>query len=359
MMRAVRFDDFGQLPYAAEVPIPQAPDGGVVVEVRATGLCRSDWHGWAGHDTDITALPHTPGHEFAGVVHAVGAGVERVRVGQRVTFPFALGCGECAVCRGGASHVCPRQWQPGVSGPGSFAEFLALPWADFNVVPLPDSVSFAVAAGLGCRFATAYRAVVDVGQVRAGDRVAVFGCGGVGLATVMMARSRGAEVIAVDVDPGALALAASLGAQTVLAAERDAAERDAAGVVAQHVREVTGEGADVTFDALGSIETARSATQALAIRGRHVQIGLLPPAVVGDRASVPMHTVIARELQVLGSHGMPARDYPRMLADIASGRLAPEKLLGRTISLAEAPAALAAMGGAGAVGGAGITIIEP
>ncbi len=347
-MRTVRFDAFGEMPYLADVPVPQAPAGGVVVQVGATGLCRSDWHGWQGHDPDITALPHTPGHELAGVVHAVGRGVERLSVGQRVTVPFVCGCGDCAVCRSGASHVCPHQWQPGFSGPGSFAEYVALPFADFNVVPLPDEVGFAVAAGLGCRFATAYRGIVDVGRVRPGETVVVFGCGGVGLAAVMVARLLDAEVIAVDVNPAALQLAADLGAGTVL----DATRED----LVDTVREMTGGGADVAVDALGSVATARAAAQSLTIRGRHVQIGLLPPAVVADRATVPMHTVIGRELQILGSHGMPARDYPRMLADIAEGRLAPERLLGRAIGLEEAPAALAAMD---TPAGPGVTIIEP
>lgn len=347
-MRAVRFDAFGELPYVADLPVPDPPPGGIVVRVRATGLCRSDWHGWQGHDPDIADLPHTPGHELAGVVHAVGAGVERLAVGQRVTVPFVCGCGQCAVCRAGASHVCPHQWQPGFDGPGSFADFVALPCADFNVVPLPDPVSFAVAAGLGCRFATAYRGVVDVARVRPGETVAVFGCGGVGLAAVLVARSRGAEVIAADIVPAALELAAELGAGIVL----DAAQEDLAGAV----REASSGGADVAIDALGSIETARAATLSLAIHGRHLQIGLLPPAVVADRATVPMHTVIARELRVLGSHGMPARDYPRMLADIAAGQLAPERLLGRTIGLEDAPAALAAMSGPTRPG---VTIIEP
>lgn len=346
-MRTLQFDEFGELPYVADVPLPQAPDGGVVVEVRATGLCRSDWHSWTGHDPDITCLPHTLGHEFAGVVHAVGAGVEQVAVGQRVTFPFAFGCGECAACRGGASHVCPHQWQPGVNGAGSFAEFVALPWADFNVVVLPDAVSFAVAAGLGCRFATAYRAVVDVGRVQAGESVAVLGCGGVGLSAVMVALSRGAQVIATDIDPAALALAADLGATAMNASQTD---------VPEQIHELTGGGADVAIDALGSVATARTATQTLTLRGRHVQVGLLPPVVVDGRATVPMHTVIARELQVLGSHGMPVTDYPRLLAEIANGRLAPEKLLGRTISLADAPAALAAMDTRPLPG---VTIIEP
>lgn len=352
-MRAVRFAAFGELPTVEEVPDPEPADGGVVIEVGATGLCRSDWHGWAGHDPDIVP-PHTPGHEFAGVVRAVGAGVEKVQVGDRVVVPFVLGCGDCSVCRAGAAQVCPHQRQPGFTDPGSFAELVAVPTADFNVVQLPPEVSFEVAAGLGCRFATAYRGVVDVAQVRAGERVMVVGCGGVGLAAVMIAASLGGEVLAADVSTAALEAAGSVGATHLVDAAR----------IVEGVREVWPEGAHVAVDALGSVATARAATESLGVHGRHLQIGLLPPAVVADRATVPMHTVIARELRVLGSHGMAAADYPRMLADIAAGRLEPERLLGRTISLDEAPAALAAMGERGPAtgvpsGAAGVTIIRP
>lgn len=347
-MRAVRYAAFGDLPLVEEVQDPQPVDGGVVIEVRATGLCRSDWHGWAGHDADITP-PHIPGHEFAGVVRSVGAGVERVRLGDRVVFPFVLGCGECETCLAGAAQVCPHQWQPGFNGPGSFAELVAVPAADFNAVTLPPEVSFEVAAGLGCRFATAYRGVVDVAKVREGERVVVVGCGGVGLAAVMIAASLGAEVLAVDVSSGALEAAASVGATHLV---------DATKVLADEVRRIWADGSDVAVDALGSIATARAATESLGVHGRHLQIGLLPPAVVADRATVPMNLVIARELQVLGSHGMAAADYPRMLADIAAGRLQPERLLGRTISLDEAPAALVAMG-EGTAAAPGVTIIRP
>ncbi|MGD8149576.1 alcohol dehydrogenase catalytic domain-containing protein [Ornithinimicrobium sp. Y1694] len=348
-MRAVRFDAFGQPPYLAEVPVPEPPHGGVVIKVGATGLCRSDWHGWQGHDPDIVTMPHTPGHEFAGTVHAVGEGVERVRVGERVVVPFVCGCGDCGVCRTGSAHVCPHQWQPGFSGPGSFAEYVAVPAADFNVVELPAEVSFDVAAGLGCRFATAYRGIVDVGAVRPGDTVAVFGCGGVGLAAVMVAESRGAHVIAVDVSQGALTLAREVGAAaTINSAEVDPVEA---------IRTDFPDGVNVSVDALGSVTTADAAVRSLRVHGRHVQIGLLAPVSIGDRATVPMHVVIARELQVLGSHGMPAVAYPDLLSDIATGRLDPGRFLARAITLEETPAALAAMGGPGAP--AGITVIRP
>lgn len=352
-MRAVRYDGFGQDPYVARVPLPRPVPGGVVVRVEATGVCRSDWHGWQGHDDDIRDLPHTPGHEFAGVVHEVGEGVERVAVGDRVVVPFVCGCGTCEVCRAGLSQVCPDQWQPGFSGPGSFAEYVAVPWADHNVVPLPEQVDLDVAAGLGCRFATAYRGVVDVARVVDGETVAVLGCGGVGLAAVMIAASRGARVVAVDVSAAALELAASVGATWVVDAS---AGGDAAGDVADRVRALVPGGVDVAVDALGSVATAGAATRCLAVRGRHLQVGLLPPPVVAGRESVPMHTVIARELQVLGSHGMPAADYPRMLDDVVTGRLEPQRFLSRTITLEEAPAALMAMSGDAAPG---VTIVRP
>lgn len=344
----MRFDGFGEQPYVTQVPEPRAEPGGVVIEVAATGVCRSDWHGWQGHDADITTLPHTPGHEFSGVVREVGEGVQRVRVGERVVVPFVCGCGTCEVCRAGQSHVCPHQWQPGFSGPGSFAELVAVPFADHNAVPLPDDVGDDVAAGLGCRFATAYRGVVDVAQVREGEHVAVFGCGGVGLAAVMIATSLGARVVAVDVSAEALELARSVGAVTGVDASSP--------VAVDRVRSATEGGAHVSVDAVGSIATARDAVQSLRVHGRHLQIGLLPPVVVLDRATVPMHTVIARELQVRGSHGMPAHDYPRMLADIAAGRLDPARFLARTISLEEAPNALAGMSRSAVPG---VTIIRP
>jgi D-arabinose 1-dehydrogenase-like Zn-dependent alcohol dehydrogenase len=328
--------------------MPAAARGGAVIRVEAAGLCRSDWHGWQGHDRDISSLPHTPGHEFAGVVHAVGDGVTRVHVGDRVVVPFVCGCGECTWCVSGNAQVCPDQWQPGFHGPGSYAEFAAIPWADFNVVALPDGLPFDVAASLGCRFATAYHGIVDVAAVSTDETVAVFGCGGVGLAAVMIARSRGARVIGIDVNGDALALAAQAGAEiTVDASTGDAAEM---------IRAVVPQGADVTVDALGSMATASSATRSLRIHGRHLQIGLLPPAKIGDHATIPMQTVIGLELSVHGSHGMAAAGYPRLLADIAAGLLDPAQLITRTITLGDTPGALMQMSTGTEPG---ITIIRP
>lgn len=331
-------------PEVREVATPFAPEGGVVVQVKATGVCRSDWHAWAGHD-DI-AWPHVPGHELAGVISEVGAGVERWRIGDRVTVPFVCGCGRCAWCAAGEAQVCPDQEQPGFTHWGSFAEQVALHAADTNLVALPDGVDFATAASLGCRFATAYRALVARARLTKGEWVTVVGAGGVGLSTVMIARALGARVIAVDRNPEALALATELGAEHVLVADR----RD----IGAEVAGLTGGGSHVSVDAVGSEETCADAIHSLRRRGRHVQIGLLPP--VDGHPRVTMARVIGWELDLLGSHGMAAVDYPGMLALIESGALQPQRLVERTIGLDEAAALLPVFDQASV---AGMTIIDP
>ncbi|OXS36501.1 zinc-dependent alcohol dehydrogenase family protein [Streptomyces sp. XY006] len=345
-MRAVVFERYGEEAEVREVADPEPADHGVVVRVEATGLCRSDWHGWQGHDPDIT-LPHVPGHELAGVVEAVGARVGRWRPGDRVTVPFICACGTCPSCAGGDHQVCERQTQPGFTHWGSFAQYVALDHADVNLVALPEEMSFATAASLGCRFATAYRAVVQQGRVAAGEWVAVHGCGGVGLSAVMIAAAAGARVVAVDVSPGALELARGFGAAHCVDA---GAVPDGAAAV----RDLTGGGAHLSLDALGAPATCAASVNGLRRRGRHVQVGLLPSP--DGTTPVPMARAIALELELLGSHGMAAHTYPPMLELVRSAVLRPDLLVTSTIPLAEAPSALAAMGTAR---GAGVTVIEP
>src|SRR5579875_2101097 len=125
--------EFGGPLEVTDVPEPTAPERGAIVEVRATGLCRSDWHAWAGHD-EVARLPHVPGHEFAGVVAEVGPAVNRWRPGDRVTSPFVCGCGTCEWCASGNANVCPHQQQPGFTHWGSFAESVTVHAADVNLV---------------------------------------------------------------------------------------------------------------------------------------------------------------------------------------------------------------------------------
>jgi len=339
-------EEFGGPATVREVPDPVPAAHGVVVRVEATGLCRSDWHAWVGHDRSIE-LPHVPGHELAGTVAEVGPDVRGWQVGDRVTVPFVCACGSCPSCLAGDHQVCDRQTQPGFTGWGSFAELVALDHADVNLVALPDELDAVTAAALGCRFATAFRAVVHQGRVRPGDWVAVHGCGGVGLSAVMVAVAAGARVVAVDVTPAALELAGRFGAAELV----DASAVDAA----RAVRAVTGGGAAVSLDALGSHPTAAASVRSLAKRGRHVQVGLLPPDL--GQPPMPMSRVIAHELEIVGSHGMAAHDYPAMLAMVAAGRLRPDLLVTRRLTLEEGAQALAAMGEPGYP--AGITVLQP
>ncbi|HEY9116926.1 MAG TPA: alcohol dehydrogenase catalytic domain-containing protein, partial [Roseivirga sp.] len=210
-MKAAYFEEFQGKISIANLPDPKPVKGGVILKVEATGLCRSDWHGWMGHDTDIQ-LPHVPGHELAGTIIELGHVVTDFKIGDRVTVPFVGGCGNCEQCASGNQQVCDHQFQPGFTHWGSFAEFVAIHYANTNLVKLPDSISFDTAASLGCRFITSFRAVVHQGKVKPEQWVAVHGCGGVGLSAIMIAKAFGANVIAIDIQESALSLAKKLGA---------------------------------------------------------------------------------------------------------------------------------------------------
>lgn len=332
-MRAAIYEQFRGPVRVCNVSDPRPPDDGVVISVKATGICRSDWHGWMGHDPDIR-VPHVPGHELAGLVAAKGKLVARWNIGDRITVPFVCACGTCQPCRSGNQQVCDHQFQPGFTHWGSFAGYVAIHRADLNLVSLPEELSFATAASLGCRFATSFRAIVDQAKVAEGQWVAVHGCGGVGLAAIMIARACGAQVIAIDISAEKLDFARSAGANITLNAHQHAD-------IPAAVRDNTHGGADVSIDALGSPQTCFNSVACLAKRGKHIQIGLL--LAEQSRPALPMDQVIAKELEILGSHGMQAHRYPAMLEMIRAGKLQPEKLIGRTITLEESASCLTHM----------------
>lgn len=344
-MKAMVYEAFRTRPKIVTVEDPTPSDGGAVIQVAATGLCRSDWHGWMGHDSDIQ-VPHVPGHEFAGRIEAVGRSVVRWKVGDRVTMPFVAGCGTCPECASGNQQVCPDQMQPGFTHWGSFAEYVSVDFADTNLVALPESIDFATAASLGCRFATSFRALVAQGRVAGGEWVAVHGCGGVGLSAVMIAHSLGAGVVVVDIADDKLDFAREIGAV-------EAINATTCEDVVEAVKEVTAGGAHVSIDALGSPETCFNSIACLRPRGRHVQVGLM---LGGDNhPAVPMDQIIAKELELVGSHGMQSHAYDRMLSMIAKGLLEPQKLIGSKITLEDATEALMNMD---SMTGVGITVID-
>jgi alcohol dehydrogenase len=332
-MKAAVYEQFAEPLSIQDVPDPTPPDGGVVIRVKATGLCLSDWHGWMGYDPDVR-IPHVPGHELAGVIEAVGKDVARWSVGDRVTLPFVCGCGTCPQCVSGNHQVCDHQFQPGFTHWGSFAEFVAVDYADVNLVRLPDEMDDVAAASLGCRFVTSFRAVVDQGKVSAGQWVAVHGCGGVGLSAVMIAAAYGANVVAIDITEEKLEFATSIGAVATVNASKTVD-------VVHAIMGLTGGGPHLSIDALGSPVTCFNAIASLRKRGKHVQVGLM----TGDHKhpAVPMDRVIANELEIFGSHGIQAFRYPALLSMIREGKLTPGKLVRKTISLEESLAELIKM----------------
>ena len=321
-MKAAVFEQFQGPLEIRTVPDPIPRSDAAIIAVRACGICRSDWHGWMGHDSDVH-LPHVPGHELAGEIVAVGDNVRNWKPDQRVTVPFCCGCGSCEQCQQGQQQICDCYTQPGFTQWGAFAEFVEIRHADVNLVQLPEQMEFTTAASLGCRFATAFRAVVVQGRAAGGEWMAVHGCGGAGLSAVMIGKALGLRVIAVDIRHDRLDLATKCGAEQTLDGQ--------CVQVADAIQEMTGGGVQISIDALGSRETCRNSILSLRKRGRHIQVGLL----LGNESdpAVPMSAVIGRELELLGSHGMQAHQYHRMLQMIAAGLLTPDQLISDRVSL--------------------------
>jgi len=333
-MKAAIFEAFRDPIKIQNFPDPTPHDDGVVIRVKANGICRSDWHGWMGHDSDVK-LPHVPGHEMAGIVELVGRDVQRWKTGDRVTLPFACGCGRCDQCVSGNQQVCDNYFQPGFTAWGSFAEYVAVRFADVNLVGLPENMDFVEAASLGCRFITSFRAVVVQGRVAPGEWVVVHGCGGIGLSSIMIANAIGAKVIGIDIKDDALMLAKTMGAAVTLNAQSDSH-------LVEAIKQVTRGGAHVSIDALGSNETCLNSVMSLRKRGRHVQIGVM--AADHKETPIPMGYIMFNELELIGSHGMQAHAYEPMLEMITLGKLNPKKMISQTVSLAESLDVLMKMG---------------
>jgi D-arabinose 1-dehydrogenase-like Zn-dependent alcohol dehydrogenase len=338
-MKAAVMEAFGApLKIHAGWKDPECGSRDALLEVEACGICRSDhtiWNGgmeWMGI---VPALPCVMGHEYCGVVVEVGSDVQGFEAGDRVVAPFCQGCGTCEFCRAGHQNVCMSVQLPSMHFSGGYASLTKVANADVNLVPLPESISSEAAAGLGCRFMTAYHGIVDQAGVRPGEWVAVFACGGVGLAAVNIASALGAQVVAVSRSEEKLALARKLGASHTVTAGPDAPAE---------VVELTGGGAHVSVDALGAKETALPALFSLRTRGRHLRLGVSNKKDQGQ-IDIPVDLIAFRELSVIGSFGMQAARYPEMLRMVESGKLTPQDMVGDTVKLEQAGDVLASMSG--------------
>jgi len=340
-MRAGRIAEFEQDLSIETVPDPECPESGVVLEVAACGVCRSDYHGWVGQHPKVTR-GSILGHEYCGTVVEAGSNA-KYKVGDRLIAPFILACGDCPACHTGVSNTCENAIVPGFGAPGAYAELVAVPF-DHNLVHLPEAMSPALAAGLGCRVTTAWHAITDRAQVKAGEWVAIHGSGGIGLATLLLSKMLGAQVVAVDVVDEKLEHAAVHGADaTVNAAKCDAAEA---------IRDLTNGGAQVSVEALGIATTTNASVECLRALGRHVHVGM--PAGDG-MMSVNMRAIYSKQLAFFGTRGMPAWKYPTLLEMIDRGSVDISPMVAREIGLSEASFELRAMKGPTSPGTAVIT----
>lgn len=335
-MRAARMTAYNTPLVIQNIDRPAATEHAAVIRVVGCGVCRSDWHLWVGDWAYRLPVdfPRTPGHEIGGVVEEVGRAVRRYRPGDRVTVPFHNGCGECRWCRQGLINLCEAYASLGFSYDGGYAEHVLVPVADLNLVALPDTVGLEAAAALGCRYMTAWHALVDRARLQLGEWVALFGCGGLGLSVLQIAVAAGARVIAVDLDPVRRAQALEHGAIAAL----DPAD----GPVPEAVMQLTGGGADLSVDALGLQPTCEPALESLRRRGRHLQLGLTGQAERGN-LGLPIDRITKWELSLLGSLGCGLDSYRRLLDQVAAGRLRPEELIERRVPLEEASGLLEGM----------------
>jgi propanol-preferring alcohol dehydrogenase len=332
-MKAAVLTQLGEPLQIQELPGPTPGPNDAVVRVEACGICRSDWHMWRGDWTWAGVnlpLPYVLGHELGGIVEATGAAVQGFHPGDRVTIPFNHGCGHCTNCYGGRSNICLG----GGANFGGFAELALVTDADLNLVHLPPETDALTAAALGCRFMTAYHGLVDRARMRAGEWVAVYGAGGVGLSAVQIASALGARVVAVDINEDKLARARAEGALATVNAT--------AGAPSPAVKEITGGGADISVDALGSSATAIPAVLSLKKGGRHLQIGLTSDDDRG-KIALPVDAMILQELEFITSYGCPVTSYPSLLALVAHRRFDPKRLVSRTVPLAATNEVLRAM----------------
>lgn len=340
-MRAAVVREFSKDLSIETVDDPICPDTGVVLEVAACGVCRSDFHGWVG-DHPKVVNGSILGHEYCGTVVAAGKQAKH-KLGDRLIAPFILGCGDCPACQTGASNTCTHAIVPGFGAAGAYAEFVAVPY-DHNLVHLPETMSPALAAGLGCRVTTAWHALTDRAGVRAGEWVAVHGTGGIGLSALLLAKMLGAQVVVVDIVEEKLIRAKELGAD----ASVNASTQD----VATAIQEITGGGAQVSIEALGIEATTNASVECLAILGRHVHVGM----PTGDgMMNVNMRAIYSKQLAFYGTRGMPSWKYPSLLGMIERGDVDLSPMLDREVALSGASAELRAMKGPTPPGTAVIT----
>lgn len=319
-MRAAVFLGANRPLEVRERPIPSAGSGEIVIRVAACGLCHTDLH-YIDHGVPTFAKPPVVlGHEASGTVFEVGPDVEPWRYGDRVLVPAVLPCGTCEACRRGRENICERGVMLGNHVDGAYAEYLRVPAKD--AIALPADLPLEEACLIADAVSTPYHAVVNRGEIKPGERVAVFGCGGVGINVVQIAAAVGADVWAIDTRPERLEFAKRFGAAHAI----DAGECDAA----KEVRRQSAGGVDAAFEAIGNPETIANALGTLRRGGRLIVVGYS-----AERVELPAGKIMFSELEIRGSLGCRPVDYPRIVEMARIGRIRVEPLVTQRVPLAD------------------------
>ncbi len=317
-MKAVRLVEPGRPLEARDVPVPVPGANDVLVRVKAAGICHSDVHYRAGKSR-VHPLPMTLGHEVAGVVEQVGGEVKRLKAGDRVCVHYLATCGDCTYCNQGSEQFCDSGAMIGKYRDGGFAEYILMPAR--SVFPLPAEIPFEQGAVMMCSSATSLHAL-NKGRLKAGESVAIFGMGGLGVSAVQLARVFGArEVFAVDIKPAKLEFARRLGATPIDAANTDP--------VAEIKRLTGGRGVDVALELIGLPQTMQQAVKSLAIKGRALLVGITEKSF----EIAPYGDVLNKEAEIIGVSDHLASELPQLIEWVRSGRLDLSSVITQTVPL--------------------------
>lgn len=320
-MKATVLVESGKMLQYTDMPMPEPGPGELLIKVAACGVCHTDLHYIEHGVATFKEPPLILGHETSGTVAGVGPGVTGFSTGTRVLVPAVVTCGKCRLCRIGKENICEQMLMFGNHVHGSYAEYMVAPAKDVFV--LPESIPLEEGAVIADAISTPFHAVRNRGNVRAGDVVVVYGCGGVGINAIQVAAASGAHVIAVDISEKKLAWAKEFGASACVNAAVETK-------VPKAIKKLTGGGADVVFEAIGRPETIESAFECVRAGGRLVVIGYTDQPV-----SLSAAKIMFREVEVVGSLGCRLVDYPLILQMCAEGKLKVKALVTHKFPLKE------------------------
>ncbi len=328
-MKAAVFHGSGQGLRIEDIPVPQVTADQVLVKVAACGVCHTDLHYIEHGVPTFKKPPIVLGHEASGTVAEAGSAVTHLKKDQRVLIPAVLTCGHCTACRQGRENICANMQMLGNHFDGAYAEYVAVPAKD--VLPLPDTIPLQEAAIIADAISTPYHAVKNRAQVRPGDVVVIFGCGGVGINAVQLATAAGGYVIAIDVNERKLAWASEFGAARTINAAK--VER-----VSKEVRKLTGGGADIAMEVIGNPRTIEEAFECIRVGGRLCVVGYTHEAI-----SIVAGKIMFKEVEVVGSLGCRPVDYVPLIRLVEQGKIDLKRQVTHRFPLAELEKAFAVM----------------